>query len=298
MNSSTKTIVSILLSVVGLCSVSKPSVRPVAEGSQTKGLTNPFFAMDTATDRKASPKAQAEMVNELGYAGIGCDIKAMPDMLKAVDDCGTKLFTVYVGANVDPAKPKYDPQLKDVLKSLKGRDTIIWLFITGAKPSNADRDEQAVAIVQEVADLAADSGLRLALYPHTGFYVERVEDALRVMKKANRKNVGVTFNLCHWLRVDKEENMVPLLQLALPHLFVVTINGADSGGKNWDTLIQTLDRGTFDNYKFLKTLRDLGYTGPIGFQGYAIKGDARDNLKRTIAAWRILSARIASEQKQ
>jgi hypothetical protein len=36
---------------------------------------------------------------------------------------------------------------------------------------------------------------------------------------------------------------------------------------------------------FLETLRDAGYTGPIGFQGYAIGGDAYDNLKRTMAAW-------------
>ena len=65
--------------------------------------------------------------------------------------------------------------------------------------------------------------------------------------------------------------------------------GADSGGKDWKTLIQTLDRGTFDMRKFLKTLFDSGYTGPIGFQGYGIGGDAHDNLKRTMDAWRELN---------
>jgi len=81
----------------------------------------------------------------------------------------------------------------------------------------------------------------------------------------------------------------------MPHLYLVTINGADSGGKNWDTLIQTLDRGTFDMFNFLKTLKEMGYTGPIGFQGYAIKGDARDILKRTMDGWQRLSARFAAE---
>jgi len=50
-----------------------------------------------------------------------------------------------------------------------------------------------------------------------------------------------------------------------------------------------LDRGTFDVRKFLKTLADSGFTGPIGFQGYGIGGDAHDNLERTMNAWRELN---------
>jgi sugar phosphate isomerase/epimerase len=137
--------------------------------------------------------------------------------------------------------------------------------------------------------MAAESKVRVALYPHTGFWCERVEDAVRVAKKVDRKNVGVTFNLCHWLKVDDEKNMKSLIKSAMPHLFVVSINGADSGGKDWKTLIQTLDRGSFDMKRFLRTLTNSGYTGPIGFQGYAIGGDAHDNLKRTMDAWRGLN---------
>jgi hypothetical protein len=85
----------------------------------------------------------------------------------------------------------------------------------------------------------------------------------------------------------------------MPYLFVVTINGADSGDTNkmgWDRLIQTLDRGSFDTYKFLKTLKELGYTGPIGLQGYGIKTDARENLKQSMQAWHKLSERIAADE--
>ncbi len=39
-----------------------------------------------------------------------------------------------------------------------------------------------------------------------------------------------------------------------------------------------------------------GYTGPIGLQAYAIKGDMRDNLQRSMAAWRKLSDRLAAGQ--
>ena len=60
----------------------------------------------------------------------------------------------------------------------------------------------AVAAISEVADAAAHYGLSVSLYPHFGNLVERVADAVRIAEKTGRKNVGVTFNLCHWLRTD------------------------------------------------------------------------------------------------
>ena len=36
--------------------------------------------------------------------------------------------------------------------------------------------------------------------------MERIEDAVRVADKVDRPNVGVMFNLCHWLRVSKDRD--------------------------------------------------------------------------------------------
>jgi len=179
---------------------------------------------------------------------------------------------------------------------MKGRNSILWLFVQSKKlkPTSLEGDARAVQVIREIADMAAESGVRVALYPHTGFWVERVEDAIRVAKKVDCKNVGVTFNLCHWLMVDDEKNMKSLITSAMPHLFVVSINGADSGGKDWKQLIQTLDRGSFNILRFLKALKNSGYTGPIGLQGYGIGGDAYDNLKRSMSAWRKLSEKITA----
>ena len=255
---------------------------------------NPFFAMDTATRdaRGKSAKEQVEMVKELGYAGIGCTAgKGLAAMAEELDKNGLRLFTVYLGVNIGPGQQKYGPELTEAIEILKGRNAMLWLFVRSNKdkPSSPEADPRAVEIIQEIADIAAENNVRVALYPHTGFWVERVEDAVRVVKQVERPNVGVTFNLCHWLKVDEEKNMRPLIKAAMPHLFVVTVNGADSGGKDWKTLIQTLDRGSFDMKRFLKTLADCGYTGSIGFQGYGIGGDAYDNLKRTMGAWNKLN---------
>lgn len=260
-----------------------------------------FFAMDTGTKdaKHKTAKQQVEMVKELGYDGIGCTAgPGLAEMLKEVDKNGLRLFAVYLGANIDADQQKYGPELKEAIEVLKGRNAVLWLFVLSKKhkPSSPEGDERAVEVIGEIADMAAEAKLRVSLYPHNGFWVERVEDAVRVAKQVNRKNVGVTFNLCHWLMVDEEKNMDSLIKSAMPHLFLVSINGADSGGKNWKQLIQTLDRGTFDMYRFLKVLEDAGYNGPIGFQGYGIGGDAHDNLKRSMSAWRQLAKRLAADK--
>ncbi len=254
----------------------------------------PFFAMDTATkdDKHKTAKEQVDMVKELGYAGIGCTAgKGLGDMLEELDKNDLRMFAVYLGANIDADQPSYGPELKEAIEVLKGSNSILWLFVQSKKlkPSTVEGDTRAVEVIQEISDMAAEAGLRVALYPHTGFWVEKVEDAIRVAKKVDRKNVGITFNLCHWLRTEDEKNMRSLIISAMPHLFVVSINGADSGGKDWKQLIQTLDRGTFDIGRFLRSLKRAGYTGPIGFQGYGIGGDAYDNLRCTMDAWRKLN---------
>jgi len=239
------------------------------------------------------------MVKELGYDGIGCTVgPGLGEMLKELDKNGLRLYAVYLGANIDADQPRYGPELKEAIEVLKGRNAILWLFVLSKKhkPSSPEGDERAVEVIREIADMAAEAKLRVSLYPHHRFWVERVEDAVRVAKQVNRKNVGVTFNLCHWLMVDEEKNMESLIKSAMPHLSLVSINGADSGGKNWKQLIQTLDRGTFDIYRFLKALDDAGYNGPIGLQGYGIGGDAHDNLKRSMNAWDQLSKRLAKDK--
>lgn len=252
--------------------------------------------MDTGLrdGKKRTLEEQAALVKELGYDGFGAGFGQMPGIIAACEKAGLRLDTVYVGASVDPSKPKHDGRLPEMIKALKGQETIIWLYVTGGKASATDRDDRAVEIIREIADMAAASGLKVALYPHTGLYVASVGDAVRVAKKVDRKNVGVTFNLCHWLRVEPGADLDKTLQLAKPYLLCVSINGADNDGKDWKTLIQPLDRGSFDNLVLLKKLKALGFKGPIGLQHYGIQGDSRENLQRSIDAWKDLNAKLAT----
>ncbi len=254
----------------------------------------PFFAFDNAaTDEKhKTPRQQVAMLKKLGYDGISSrGGEHLTEMAKELDKNGLRLFTVYLGINIDPDQQPYGEELANAIDVLKGRNAMLWLFFTSKKykPSDPAGDERALKILRRIAEKAERNKVRIAIYPHHRFWIESTKDALRVVKKLNRKEVGVTFNLCHFLRVNDEKNIDSVIENAMPHLFVVSINGADSGGKDWKTLIQTLGRGTFDMRKFLKTLYGAGYNGPIGFQGYGIGGDAYDNLERTMEAWRELN---------
>lgn len=269
--------------------LSEKAKQPAAAG------LGPFFAFDNGTGRGSVPlEEQAKLLAELGYAGIGyTGCEQISEMLQALDKYNLRMFSIYVGAQVGEQGPSFDPGLPAAIQALKGRDTLLWLTVQGQMD---DQDQQAVKIVQDVADLAQAAGLRVALYPHVGFYVSSTEDALRLVHKADRKNLGVSFNLCHTLQLGQEARIPDILQAALPHLFVVSINGAEHEG-GWDRLIQTLDRGAYDNFSLLSLLRKLGYHGPVGLQCYNVPGDIRENLTRSMNAWKQLTERLQAAQK-
>jgi sugar phosphate isomerase/epimerase len=257
----------------------------------------PFFAlcMDTHDAKKRNLQEQARMLKELGYDGAGhLWLAGLPERLATLDAAGLRLFQIYFSLNIDPAaRQPYDPGLKQALTLIKGRDVMLAVLVTGGKPSDETRDPQAVALLREIADMARPNGVRVVLYPHVNNWLERVEDGVRLTRKIVRPNVGVMFNLCHWLKLDDEAHLRPLLQEAMPYLMAVSINGTDDGTAirsrkgNW---IQPLDSGSFQVSTVLRALEDLGYRGPVGLQCYGIPGDARDHLARSMAAWRKLRA--------
>lgn len=280
------------LGVMGVFTALAPKARSAEEGPGKAAVGRPIFVFchDTHDAKKRDLGQQAEMVRAIGFDGVGhLWLDGLAERLKTLDEKGLKLFQVFVRASIDPKQPKYDPRLPEAVKLLKGRDVVLGLLIVGGKASDPAGDERAVAIVREIADMAAESGLRVAMYPHVGDWMEKIGDGVRVARKADRKNVGVMFNLCHWLKADDTARLQETLKEAMPYLFVVAINGADPPPGGWDKLIQPLGSGSFDVAGLLRTLDKLGYQGPIGLMCYGIGGDAAEHLKKSMDAWRKLS---------
>jgi sugar phosphate isomerase/epimerase len=270
-----------------------PAIAAEAAGSKT----NAFFAfcIDTHDAKKRNLEQQAALLKELGYDGVGhLWLDNIPERLKTLDAAGLKMFQITVTVDITPGKQAYDPKFKEVMPLLKGRGVQFVLLMNGMKPSDPAGDARAVEIIREMASVTTDSGAQILLYPHSYMWMERVQDAVRVADKVDRPNVGVMFNLCHWLRMSKDRNYKPLLVQAMPRLWAVSISGADEfdDQPGWAHYIQPLGRGSFDMLAFLKALRQLGYTGPIGLQCYGIGGDVHDTLAESMKAWRSYAARM------
>ena len=253
-----------------------------------------FFAMDTGTrdDAHQTFSQQAAMLKSLGYDGTDhTGVENLREKLAALDRHGLRLFAVYLDVWADRDRQRYNDGLEEAIELLKGRDVTLWVPIRSHefKPSDKEGDEAAVKVVRRIADLAEAAGLSVTLYPHSFFPMEKIGDAVRIAKKVDRPNVGVTFNLCHWLRTDRRD-LTKALTEAAPYLRMATINGADHRG-DWKELIQPLDSGRFDVGAVLTALRRIGYAGPVGLQGYGIGGDVRENLRRSMGAWERLQIR-------
>lgn len=256
---------------------------------------NPFFAMDNIA--RGGPDVAPAMLKELGYDGFGGRV---PDetMLPAIQARGLKFFNGYHVLDLNPAQPAPNDALRRWLTAMRGQDVALWLAInkvtradgTPYAVSSTEADAYVLTQLRAIADVAKANGVRVALYPHTAFWLAHVDDAQRLADQINRPDVGLTFNLCHWLKVEgAERDPVPVLRAALPRLMFVSISGADTGdtkAMGWDRLIQPLDVGTYDLAGFMRTLRTVGYSGPVGFQGYNIKLAPREALARSMAAWR------------
>ena len=294
----TKTAVFPILGVVlALCIVMQPGDSSADEPIGRIELPNPFFAMNFALhDPKLAPlpDAQARLLEQVGYAGtqfLGT-LEQLDGTLKAMDRAELEVFTAAVAPYNIPVDPgeTYPAIIKDVIRKLEGRNTLLlFQFVSkNYERSSTAGDARAVELGRELADYAKDYGVRLAIYHHVNIWCERADHATRIAKKCDRENLGVCINLFHWLRTDPDGDLSLLVKAALPHVFLVTINGTSPEGN-----YQTLDQGSQTAEKFLRPFVEAGYRGPIGLQCVSIKGDPRDNLVRSMEAWKQMSASLA-----
>jgi len=285
-------------------------VAAAVRGDEPNAFTNEFFAMDTAMIRTLGTllqRSDIELLSKLGYRGVGPMASTdaewqhlVAHVIPWLDEFHLKLYAAYSWLQVNRGGFTIDPGLNPNIAALRGHGTFIWLPIDSKefKPSDPAGDEMAVKGVQQIADEAAAVGCSVSIYPHYGHLVQRIADAVRVCEKVDRKNVSMTFNLCHWLRTDGPASMDRDLELAKPHLSIVTIDGADANGKDWPQLIQPLDQGNFNLAGFFRALQRIHYRGPIGLQGYDVAKnfhiEPSENLRRSMAAWKKLVGAMAS----
>lgn len=252
--------------------------------AQPSGL----FAFDNAVGRgKWTPEQQAKTLKELGYDGISYNYTTPKDLaawMQAFKAKGLKIHGLYVHTFPDQQQP-YDPAFNQAVQMLKGSDTVIWMTLRETRDKKRNFDSEAVSIVRNMTALAASNNLRVAIYPHAGFYVATAADAARIATAAQRPNVGASINLCHEFLTGHGAELDATLQQVAPLATLVSINGMELAKKNY---FGRLDQGDFDLAVFLKKLRKSGYRGPVGWQGFRVEGDPKENLRLSMEAWKKL----------
>lgn len=251
-----------------------------------------FFAFDNGVGRGVwSPAQQAATLRELGFDGISYNYTNPGDLKVWLAELAQRELTLYAlffGVALEGDGP-LPPGLVEAVELLRGSRTALWMFFPEKSPPDGYK-ARVVARVREVADLAAEAGLRVVLYPHVDCVPATAEEALTLVEAAERTNVGLTVNLSHELAAGNGARLAEVIRHVAPRLELVSINGAtDQPGPLWKNYIKVLGEGDYDVAALLRTLRDAGYAGPIGLQQYAVEGDRRKNLEASMRAWRAMT---------
>jgi sugar phosphate isomerase/epimerase len=270
--------------------------------------TPPFFVMDTCIAR-AEPSVALPLIKQIGFDGFGDSEKNVLSNLPLLARERMRLVNVYFVFDLAPDRLLLKEDLRIKLDQLaESGPTALWVAIQHVSgpagpfaSSDVSGDELVLEKLKELNAYARPRNLRIALYPHAQFWLQRVEDAARIARAMDDANVGITFNLCHWLKMEGDRDPAPILRATLPLLYFVTINGADRGetqSMEWNRLIQPLGEGDYDVGAFLTTLETAGYRGPIGLQGFGIPGDPAENLIKSFSAWKRFAKTFTATGKE
>ncbi|WP_407699819.1 sugar phosphate isomerase/epimerase family protein [Stieleria sedimenti] len=251
-----------------------------AETDESESFQPSFYAFENGV-KFGSYQSEAETLKQLGYDGISQVHSGgiqLAGRIAAYDKVGLRVLSIYLNVNDTPIAA-------EVVKPLANREALIELTVQ-------KMTSKTVQAVRRTVEMAADLNIRVALYPHHGFAIAKMPQAMELIKRVNHPNLGVMFNLCHFLKGEEAEDLETVLENAGSRLFAISTSGANLGGQDWGELIQRLDQGDFPQGRLFRHLKKLGYEGPVALQCFGIHGDKRTNLERSVAAWRRIIAAL------
>ena len=262
------------------------------------------YAFDNYFESADRPYPTAErwdIVKELGYDKIWFSINfTMPERVermksipldRARTGLGVIAYTVLEMANPFPDSPN----VFNLMDCLQAGDTLEIALTAGWKQSVSDPalDAQAIPILQRIVAEAGKRGLTVSLYHHFGFWMQEIEDCVRLAQAMNHPALKVSFCASHWYCTHYAEaapNIGEAIALCAPWLHLVNTCGSrptpDGVQFPLPTTIEAFGKGTFDQKALLLALREHGFTGDIGFQGYGMTGDPRQTLAASLRAFR------------
>jgi len=232
---------------------------------------------------RRTPLQRAKMLNELGIKKMAYDyrdehVPYFKEEIGVLKEHGIELAAVWLW--VDPRGEEVlagsNRQVLEILGET-GTRTELWVGIPEhvfeGLPDSLQM-ARAVSIVSEVRREAAAIGCTIALYNHGGWFGEP-ENQVRIIEAIGENDIRIVYNFHHGHH--QAERFEALLDLMLPHLSTVNINGMKAGGPK----IITLGGGELEA-GMLRTLKASGYSGPVGILGHTEGEDIRVVLERNL----------------
>jgi len=267
-----------------------------------------IFAMDTYFYTSLGAyefDARCEVLKELGYdatyltAWTDAAWADVPRLAQVKTKFGLDVAAVY--ATLDSAGDDNHAgnlRILRLVESLEGCDHIelaIRSSKEGLKTSDPAGDDAAKRWLDKLLKVASLRRITISLYPHINFWLERIEDAVRLCRAYNQPQLRMVFCGFHWYALDGT-NLPARLDEAAPWLRSANLCGSRRRAKEhggYPNTIESLDEGDLDNFALLGLLQKIGYRGMIGFQGFSMGGDVYAKLKRSLAAFRDMERRLA-----
>jgi sugar phosphate isomerase/epimerase len=262
----------------------------------------PLFAFDNffeGADRPYPTPERWDLQRELGYDMAYLSIKRECDeswqrLLDApaqMERTGLGLAAAYTFVTLGGAEPARGRSPADMLEKIPEGSTFELGFTAGWKKDLSDprRDPDVLAFLAPLISRAKERGVTISLYPHYGFWLERIEDAVRLAAAVDDPALRVTFAGYHWYAADRTD-LHGKLRLAAPWLHRVNLCGAHPTPEGMDyplpAVIEPVGGGDFPLAEFVEGLRAIRYEGPVGFQGYLVGGHPPTNLRQSLDAFR------------
>jgi hypothetical protein len=247
----------------------------------------PFDANKRTAEERASMLLELG-INQLAYDYRDEHIPLFKHEIEVMEENGIALRAVWMW--VDPVQGEIlNDSNREILQILEetGTRTEIWLsFPEHVFEGLADSSqlEKACSLVSEVLGAAEKSGCTLALYNHGGWFGEP-ENQVRIIRAVAPERIRIVYNFHHGHhQIDR---FGELLEVMMPYLSVININGMKAGGP------KILPLGEGDREKeMLGAIVASGYKGPIGILGHTEGEDIRTVLQRNLKGLERLSAEL------
>jgi sugar phosphate isomerase/epimerase len=238
------------------------------------------------------PAEQVQALKKIGFSGATLtfrdNFKAFSKEVKKGD---FEIYAAHQAIYIGKKTKLNTQQISRQVDQVKSVDADFWLIILEKNGDKASTD-LLVETINKVADICAKKGVKCVLYPHDATLMESAEEAIEILKKTKRKDLYISFHLCHEIRAGNGNRLEAVAKKVKPYLRLASISGADvkyvDNSQDWSKTIQPLDKGTYDTSKFIKALKSIDYKGPVILHTFALHKVKADHHQRSFKKYQEL----------